>query len=263
MTGLKALLDTLEPQSEGIGWRGSIPDDWLQGRTAYGGASAAIALHCAMQSDDDLPPLRSAQVSFIGPLSGPILVTAHRLRRGRNAAFIQADIESEAGLGLGLRCTFVFMRAIESAIDHQTTIVPAFPRPGPEDRVYNGTAKVPFTRQFEYVDRRDADDQGPAEWLRWTRLVKREGLDPMVELIAIGDCLPPAAVRLLSAPAPISSMTWILNVLGPQPATDDGWWLLRANADYARAGSSSQQMGIWNTRGEMVAEQMQSVAIFG
>ena len=57
-------------------------------------------------------------------------------------------------------------------------------------------------------------------------------------------------------------MTWLLNVLGPRPRTDDGWWLLRANADYASAGSSSQLMGIWNSDGEAVAEQMQSVAIF-
>jgi len=70
-------------------------------------------------------------------------------------------------------------------------------------------------------------------------------------------------LRLLGRNVPLSSMTWMLNVLGPTPATCDGWWLLRANADYARAGSSSQQMGIWNAAGEMVAEQMQSVALFG
>lgn len=61
----------------------------------------------------------------------------------------------------------------------------------------------------------------------------------------------------------MSSLTWMLNVLGPTPATQDGWWLLRSNADYARAGGSSQVMGVWNTAGEMVAEQMQSVALFG
>ena len=55
MTSLKQILDTLEPQSDGIGWRGTIPDDWLQGRTSYGGLSAAMALHCALQSDTDLP----------------------------------------------------------------------------------------------------------------------------------------------------------------------------------------------------------------
>ncbi len=260
MTSLKQILDGLTPLGDGPGWRGDIPSDWLQGRTGYGGLSAAIALHCAMQSDEDLPPLRSAQVSFVGPLAGPILVTAHRLRRGKNAAFIQADIESEAGLGL--RCTFVFMRAIESEIDYSTTTVPDFPQPGPDEKTFKGNPHVAFTQNFEFLDRRDGPNLLPAEWLRWTRLNEREGLDPMVELIAVGDCLPPAALRLLGRNVPMSSMTWILNVLGPTPSTDDGWWLLRSNADYAKAGSSSQQMGIWNAKGEMVAEQMQSVAVF-
>ena len=260
MTTIGQILAGLEPIADGPGWRGNIPDTWLQGRTAYGGLSAAIALHCAMQSDTDLPPLRSAQVSFIGPLAGPILVTAHRLRRGKNAAFIQADIESAAGLGL--RCTFVFMRAIESEVDYQTSTMPDFARPGPDDTTFKGNPHVPFTQNFEFVDRREGPDLLPAEWLRWTRINERDGLDPMVELIAIGDCLPPAALRLLGRNVPMSSMTWILNVLGPAPRTEDGWWLLRANADYARAGSSSQQMGIWNAAGEMVAEQMQSVALF-
>lgn len=260
MMTLKEVLDALEPTGDQMAWRGAIPDDWLQGRTAYGGLSAAIALHCAMQSEDDLPPLRSAQVSFIGPLSGPIMITAHKLRRGKNAAFIQADVESEAGLGL--RCTFVFMRAIESEVDYQTTDLPDFPRPGPGDTTFKGNPHVAFTRNFEFLDRREGPALKPAEWLRWTRLNERDGLDPMVELIAIGDCLPPAALRLLGRNVPMSSMTWILNVLGPAPSTEDGWWLLRSNADYARAGSSSQQMGIWNAAGEMVAEQMQSVALF-
>ena len=130
MTTLKEVLDELEPTGDQMAWRGAIPDDWLQGRTAYGGLSAAIALHCAMQSEDDLPPLRSAQVSFIGPLSGPIMVTAHKLRRGKNAAFIQADVESEAGLGL--RCTFVFMRRDRERgrlSDDRPARLPA-PRPG-------------------------------------------------------------------------------------------------------------------------------------
>jgi acyl-CoA thioesterase len=260
MTSLTQILDALEPMPDATAWRGTIPDDWLQGRTAYGGLSAAIALHCAMRSDADLPPLRSAQVSFVGPLSGPITVTTHRLRRGKNAAFVQADIESEAGLGL--RCTFVFMRAIESEVDYQTTTIPDFPRPSSDDQTFKGNHHVAFTRNFEFLDRREGAELKPAEWLRWTRLNERDGLDPMVELLAIGDCLPPAALRLLGRNVPMSSLTWILNVLGPTPATEEGWWLLRSNADYARAGSSSQVMGVWNANGELVAEQMQSVALF-
>ncbi|KQT33558.1 hypothetical protein ASG29_05865 [Sphingomonas sp. Leaf412] len=258
---LKEILDALVAQPDGMAWRGTIPDGWLQGRTSFGGLSAAIALHCAIRSEPDLPPLRSAQVSFIGPLAGPIQVVTHKLRRGKNAAFIQADVESEAGLGL--RCTFVFMRAIESEIDHEHTPAPDFPKPGPDDTTFKGNPHVAFTRNFEFLDRREGPSLKPAEWLRWTRLNEREGLDPMVELIAIADCLPPAALRILGRNVPMSSLTWILNILGPVPATEDGWWLLRSDADYARAGSSSQVMGVWNAAGEKVAEQMQSVAVFG
>ncbi len=257
MTGLKAILDALEPV-EG-GWSGAIPDAWLQGRTAYGGLSAALALHAAQASDIDLPPLRSAQVSFIGPLAGPITLRAQRLRRGRNAAFVQADVESEAGLGL--RATFVFMGTVPSKVELRQGRAPDFARPEPDDTTFKGRPGF-FTQNFEFLDRRD-ETLGAAEWLRWVRLQERDGLDPMVELMAVADCLPPAALKLIGGPAPVSSMTWIVNVLGPTPRTTDGWWLLRANADYASAGSSSQQMGIWNADGQPIAEQMQSVAIFG
>lgn len=260
MTSLKQILDGLVAQPDGGGWRGTIPDDWLQGRTAYGGLSAAIALHCAMRSDVDLPPLRSAQVSFIGPLAGPVTVTTQRLRRGRNAAFIQADVAGEAGLGL--RCTFVFMRAIDSEVDYQAGGRPDFPPPAPGDITYKGHPHVAFTRNFEFVDRREGPSLQPGEWLRWTRLNEREGLDPMIELIAIGDCLPPAALRLIGRNVPMSSMTWIFNLLGPAPVTQDGWWLLRSNTVYARDGGSSQHMAVWNHDGVMMAEQMQSVALF-
>jgi acyl-CoA thioesterase len=257
MTSLKQAIDALEPV-EG-GWRGTVPENWLQGRTAYGGFSAALALHAAQKSDTDLPPLRSAQVSFIGPLSGDIVIRASRLRRGRNAAFVQVDVESEAGLGL--RATFVFMGAVASRVDHQAGVAPDFPMPQPDTQTFRGHSAVAFSRNFDLLDRRD-ETVGPAEWLRWARLEDREGLDPMVELMAVADCLPPAALKLLGGPAPLSSMTWLLNILGPQPVTRDGWWLLRATTDYTKDGSSSQQMAIWNADGTPIAEQMQSVAIF-
>jgi acyl-CoA thioesterase len=257
MTTLKAIIDSLQPVDGG--WRGTIPDAWLQGRTSYGGLSAALALHVAQHSDVDLPPLRSALVAFIGPLSGEVTIRATRLRRGRNAAFIQADVESEAGLGL--RATFVFMSPVESMVDHRVGTAPAFPMPTPEDKVFNGLAAVSFTQNFEMLDLRDGT-LGPTEWLRWVRLADREGVDPMVELICIADCLPPAALKLIGGPAPVSSMTWQLNLLGATPRTEDGWWLLRASSDHAKDGSSSQAMAIWNSDGTPIAEQMQSVAIF-
>ena len=154
-------------------------------------------------------------------------------------------------------------RRIADLLPHMPWVgtAPAFPMPTPEDKVFNGLAAVSFTQNFEMLDLRDGT-LGPTEWLRWVRLADRDGVDPMVELICIADCLPPAALKLIGGPAPVSSMTWQLNLLGAKPRTENGWWLLRASSDHAKDGSSSQTMAIWNSHGTPIAEQMQSVAIF-
>jgi acyl-CoA thioesterase len=258
MTPLRDILAGAAPIEDGF--RTAIPADWLQGRTAYGGLSSALALHAAQGIEPDLPPLRSAQVSFIGPLSGDVSVTATKLRRGRNAAFIQADIVSDAGLGF--RATFVFMADQASRVDFIGGTAHPLRPPAPDTKVYTGPDEF-FTGNFNFLDLK-AETRSEAEWLRWARLRDPAGLDPMVELLAVGDALPPAAFRLFGKePVPISSLTWIVNLLTPTPATTDGWWLLSAVTERAQHGCSSQVMTMWNADGEPVAQGMQSVAIFG
>lgn len=238
------------------GFRAAIPGDWMQGRTAYGGLSAALALHAALALEPDLPPLRSAQVSFVGPLAGEVTVSATRLRRGRNAAFLQADVSGDAGLGL--RATFVFMAPLASAVSHDAAPRSRRGPPGPGDRIRSGDDSF-FIGNFEFVD---FEDTRPAEWRRWTRLKAREGLHPMIELMTVADAMPPAAFKLFEGFVPLSTLDWMINFLTPEPVTQDGWWLLEARADTARAGYSSQRMAIWNAAGEPVAEALQGVAIF-
>lgn len=243
------------------GFAAAIPVDWMQGRTAYGGLSSALAFHAAQACEPDLPPLRSAQISFIGPLAGTVEVRTAKLRRGRNAAFIQADVFAQAGLGL--RATFVFMADQTSRVDYQHATSTARTPPAPDAKLYTGPDEF-FTGNFNFVDIRE-DELGDAELLRWARLRARGGLDAMTEVLAMADGLPPAAFKLFGADAnaPISSLTWIINLLTPTPTTTEGWWLLGAKSGYARNGCSSQSMAIWNAKGDMVAQGMQSVAIFG
>lgn len=259
MTPIADILDAATLTETGLA--ATIPADWMQGRTAYGGISSALALHAAQQCEPDLPPLRSAQIAFIGPLAGAVTVTATKLRRGRNAAFIQADVASAAGLGL--RATFVFMADQPSKIGYADGVT-TDRRPPPDDAaLYTGPDEF-FTGNFNFLDIRD-DRVGAAEYLRWTRLRARERLDPMTELLAIADGLPPAAFKLFDkgVQVPVSSLTWIVNLLTPAPSTTGGWWLLGASAGFAKNGCSSQVMNVWNADGTLIAQGMQSVAIFG
>ncbi|MFM9827127.1 MAG: thioesterase family protein [Sphingomonas sp.] len=259
MTPLADILAAAVPTETGLVV--TIPSDWMQGRTAYGGVSSALALHAAQLCEPDLPPLRSAQISFIGPLAGEATVTATKLRRGRTAAFIQSDVVCAAGLGL--RATFVFMADQPSQIDYADGVTTDRTPPPADAKLYTGPDAF-FTGNFNFLDIRD-DSIGAAEFLRWTRLRARDGLAPMTELMAIADGLPPAAFKLFDkgVQAPVSSLTWIVNLLTPAPATTDGWWLLGARSGFAKNGCSSQVMNVWNADGQLMAQGMQSVAIFG
>ena len=254
---LQQILAAFEPIENGH--TVEIPSTWMQGRTAYGGLSAALGLHAAQLSQDDLPPLRSAQVSFIGPLAGGVTITTKLLRRGRTAAFIQSDIQSEKGLGL--RAIYVFMQALESEVDYAHHDAPDIGAPPPEAELRSGPPEF-FTYNFEYRESRHPDIEGKPRFTRWLRLKEREGLDPMIELMAMGDALPPAAVALQSRGAPVSSITWFANVLEPNPATENGWWIVQTDSDMARHGNSSQYNGLWASDGTPVLAGMQSVALF-
>ncbi len=243
------------------GFAATVPENWMQGRTTYGGFSAALALVVAQRMAPDLPPLRSATVNFVGPLAGEVRVTAKVLRRGRNASWISAEVANEAGVGL--TATFVFMGPVEASSLHLHD-VPLPPNVIPLDQA------VPLPERAgpsfaPNLERRFALQQEGAkrpEICWWERLREADGLDPMVALLLLADALPPG-VMPLTGPAPISSMTWLINLLTPLPQTKDGWYLLRALGNYAEKGCSSQDMAIWNTDGEAVAVGMQSIAIFG
>jgi len=243
------------------GFAAQVPENWMQGRTAYGGFSAALALVAAQRLGEDLPPLRSATVNFVGPLSGEVEVRARVLRQGRNATWIDAEVANEAGIGL--TATFVFMGPVEASTLHLHDV------PVPDGIVPLDQA-VPLPERAgpsfaPNLERRFARPQSPEkvpEICWWERIKDAEGLDPMTALILLADALPPG-VMPLTGPAPISSMTWLINLLTPLPETDEGWFLLRALGNYAEKGCSSQDMAIWNTRGEAVAVGMQSIAVFG
>src|SRR5271165_3551282 len=76
----------------------TVPDDWLQGRTLYGGLSAALCVEAAARTFSELPPLRSAQFSFVGPASGAVRLVPSILRKGKSTVFVAVDLIGEAGL---------------------------------------------------------------------------------------------------------------------------------------------------------------------
>ena len=216
-------------------------------------------------SHEGLGPLRSAQFTFIGPASGKLRFNSSLLRRGKSSALIASDCFNEEGAAA--RALFVFGVARDSKVTHDFFPMPDVPAAEAckSFRKEGGETRPGFWNNFEtrLASGSRLLEQGATrpEFAVWTRFLDTGGADATTALLAIADCLPPAAMVMFPQPAPISTMTWTVDV-ARVPQNLDGWHLLWASSEQAANGYSLQNMAMWSASGELIALGRQNVAIF-
>lgn len=234
---------------------------WMQGRTFYGGASTLIAYTAAIRSFPDLPPLRAAQVGFVGPVGAMIEPRATVLREGRNVTQVRTELRCEGAIALV--ATFLFGAAREANAEYASPPCPDWPGP-PEDAAAVPMNGAPgFTQNFEIRYAADPGGSDAPVVRRWLRLRDADGLTPIEQLILVGDALPPGSMRAMRRRGPLSSINWAFNILDPEPTTRDGWWLAETAGQWAADGFSSERLRLWNEKGRQLLDGLQSAAIFG
>lgn len=240
----------------------SIPENWMQGRTTYGGMSAALCYQAVINQFGDLPPLRSAQVNFIGPVGGDVSIETKVMRRGRSVAYISAEMVGEKGLAT--HAVFCFGESRESRLDHDFTTTPDVPNIEQSTEFFNAGFGPSFANNYDCLLSRGGhpvSGSSEHEHYIWVRHKDRHA-DDLSALIGIADMPPPAVLPMFKDFAPISSMTWMMNFLSDDISTDDGWFLMRSAAEHAKQGYSSQDMQVWNSSGKLLISAQQSVALF-
>lgn len=260
MRTFSELMATLSPQ--GDVYSVAITPDWMQGRTTYGGLGAALCLEGVRRAFPNLPALRSAQISFIGPAGGEVAVAPALLRQGKSMTFAGADLSGAQGLAT--RAVFAFGAARPSAFDRAFIGSPDLPGPDDCEPYIPEGMGPPFARHYDVRLARGArpiTKSSEHDHYIWVRH-RDQKADDVVALLALADMPPPAMMPMFEAPAPISTVSWMLNFLHAELHTEDGWWLLRSCAENASEGYSSQDMLVWNRKGEPVIAGRQSVAIF-
>ncbi|MBE7219663.1 MAG: thioesterase family protein [Caulobacteraceae bacterium] len=238
------------------------PQAWSQGRTLYGGITAALCAAAAARAIPDLAPLRGAQLAFVGPASGMVRFVPRVLRRGRSATFVGVDATGDSGAAA--RALFLYGVDRESEVAHDVTAMPAAAAPEACRPLFpDGAVPPTFFQNFEVRFVSGTPPVTRAErptFDVWVRHRDAADVDPVIALLALADCLPPAAMAGFSAPAPISTMTWSVDFFHPVPAT--GWHLLRSTSEQAAHGLSLQAMELWDIDGRRLAVGRQTVAMF-
>lgn len=238
-------------------------EDWLQGRTIYGGLAAAFCLEAVNRQLGALPPLRSAQFSFVGPAAGTVTIRPTLLRQGKSTAFVAVELSGEAGLAT--RATFCYGAARESGVAFGNVAAPAVPEPDDSKPFFR---PIPGLNFIQHFDGRLADgnfpfsgDKDPTMTL-WLRHRDDKMPASMTALVALADAPPPAALVRFSKPGPFSTMTWAIDLLTDRLETEGGWWLARVTAENIANGYSSQAMTMWNSARQPVMVCRQNLAVF-
>ena len=264
MTSFSALLEAI--RATGSSYRAEIPEDWSQGRTTFGGLTAALCLAAVERALTDLPPLRSAQFTFVGPAGGAVEITPRLLRRGKSSVF--ASVELSAGGVLATHAIFSFNAARESQYSYRARPAPKVPPPGTTEDFFR-SGKPKYTQHFEAFfagGHKPVSRAETPEIVVWVRHRDPGAMASIPGLIALGDTLPAAAYTMLTAPVPASSITWSIELIDTNAvlrAPGDTWYLLRDVAEDVRDGYSVQDMALWAQDGTLILLACQTVVIFG
>lgn len=245
------------------GFSAFVSDDWKQGRTTYGGLSAALCVEAAQRTFSDAPPLRSAQFAFVGPAAGALSIQVRPLRQGKSTLFVAVDLLGEQGVATHGVLTFGAARP--STLSYGEVPSPAVAPPEACESFFpeNRQGAPHFSSQFEV---RKAGGTRPLaggdpEYLLWIRH-RDPAARSLSALVALADMPPPPAMALFHAFAPISTMTWALDIVGLPSEDDDGWRLLRTRAETVGEGYSTQEMQLWDRIGRPLVLARQNVAVF-
>lgn len=237
------------------------PPSWSQGRTLYGGMTAALGWAAAARRFPELPPLRSVQAAFVGPAAGRLLLAPEVLRQGKSATTIGVDVRGEAGLAA--RLTFFCGAPRPSKVSHERVASPEAPPPDALPAVLKAGQGPTFAANYDirHVSGGLPFSGGPAEFVMWARMREGGGADPLVSLIALADVLPPAAMPVFPEFGVISTLSWSFD-LDSLPEDAAAWYLCRATAESTGDGYSRQAMDVWDSSGRRVLAGRQTVAIF-
>ncbi|MFM7027940.1 MAG: thioesterase family protein [Chakrabartia sp.] len=261
MVPLGQLIEGMSAAGEGR-WGVTASDDWRQGRTLYGGISAALCFAACEKMVPDLPPLRSAQIAFVGPSSGEAMLLPRILRQGKSVSFLACDLVSDGAIAT--RALFAFGAERSSAFSAEAPHAPAVPQPEACPSLF-GDRYPAFAAHFDMrlaAGSRPVTGAMSGDMLVWARYRDADLPPGLTALIAMADALPPAAMARMSAPAAISSMTWQFDLADAGRFAAQDWLLLRATDEAVGHGYSGQSMAIWDGAGQPILLGRQSVAIF-
>lgn len=260
-SNLKEILTTLKDSSGNLT---EFDESWSQGRSAFGGLSAAFAVTAMRKLVADDIPLRSLMVSFTAPIPpGEVTVQTRIQREGKNVMQLNADVIS--GGASCLQAMGVFGKA------RPATDAPPLdnfdPKPRDQGIAFSDHSKrLPaFLKYFDGCWTGGGLPLSGTKARELTLWARHNGsVDGFAaELICIiADIPPPVMLSHFTEPTPASSLTWSLEFVIPAEEIKTEWFYLDFTLEAAADGYTQQSGRIYTEDGKLCALSRQCMVYF-
>lgn len=248
----------------------SVDSSWGQGRTLFGGLSAALAFNKIRQGIDLQRPLRSLSVNFSGQTlaDSPFVLEQQVLSAGKSISQINGHVVQNERIVTQVCACFGIER--ESSIEVASPKA-ELPKLGSNQRLNYMKGLTPeFVQhfEFEYSKGQFPFSNSPANELAgWMRFKEAPSVFTEAHLIALIDSWPPAVLQKLKSFAPCATVSWNIEMVQPlsllkQPLHTDGWLYYDAVIKQAHHGYAHTEAKIYNTDGTLLALSRQLIAVY-
>lgn len=269
---LDELLETTKPHSQTAESTTAtasitIPSDWTQGRTVFGGLSAALIYSAIKDQISADRTVRSLNFSFVGPLESKssFIIEVEILRQGKNVTQVTGRAIQDSKVAVLCQACFGVPRKSKISVlnenNHQMHMpkkpkfIPQIPKVTPK-----------FLRHFDL-----SIDQGSLPFTGskqskihgWMRLSEKLTEINEAHIVCLIDAWPPTVLQMLRWPAPASTICWNLEFVNQQERySGDEWFAYQATTRHAESGYANTEANIWDSSHRLIAMSRQTVGIF-
>ncbi|GAB4568412.1 MAG: acyl-CoA thioesterase II [Haliangiales bacterium] len=243
-------------------WRFDLPTGWMQGRSTFGGLTAAVSVALARRHLDPSRRLRSFTVQLLRPLvPGPVEGRYRIHRAGKHITFADVDLAQGEQPAALTRMVFADSR------DDARAIAPTASWSGPDpeslvDMPYIAGVTPEFTQNvaFRWVSGglpfTGSDQTQLAGYCRF-----RVPFGDVEGVVALLDAWPSPSLGMLRAPAAASTVHWSAHIAA-LPARFDGWFGFTYETVIATDGYHTVVGRLYDPDGALIASTEQLVALF-
>ncbi|MCO7190525.1 MULTISPECIES: thioesterase family protein [unclassified Pseudoalteromonas] len=246
----------------------TLPASWGQGRTVFGGLSAALMLQSMLhQLGDQNRRLLSFSCNFVGPLLSdqPFELNTLLLRSGKNASQMQTTITQNNQVCLVALASFGKPRTSSVSVpaDDVFTLQQVNPKqtlPYTEGVMPAFIQHIDLNLQQGALPFSGADSSHIGGWMKF-KTPAQPHLS-VLHLLALADAWPPTLLQLCKGPTPASSMSWYIEFLSDIELPGLQWFAMEAVTHQAEHGYAIEDAKLFSQDGRLLALSRQTVAVF-